>query len=137
VRRWLRSSARFGSEVVARLLGLRKNHEARNDALELLPNDTSTRAEAAFSAAQILRFRHGDTSLVETLAPLPRREFRSAGVSPKRGMASPLPRPTIGEVPQGKDSKMLEWKTRILTLMIAFLPFWDRLGEVFDNNWNW
>jgi hypothetical protein len=52
-------------------------------------------------------------------------------------MASPLPRPTIGEVTQGKDSKMLEWKTRILTLMIAFLPFWDRLGEVFDNNWNW
>jgi hypothetical protein len=68
VRRWLRSSARFGSEVVARLLGLRKNHEARNDALELLPNDTSTRAEAAFSAAQILRFRHWDTSRVETLA---------------------------------------------------------------------
>lgn len=32
---------------------------------------------------------------------------------------------------------MLEWKARILTLMIAFLPFWDRLGEVFDNNWNW
>jgi cell wall-associated NlpC family hydrolase len=68
VHRWLRSSARFGSEVVARLLGLRKNHEARNDALELLPNDTSTRAEAAFSAAQILRFRHWDTSRVETLA---------------------------------------------------------------------
>ena len=44
---------------------------------------------------------------------------------------------TIGEVPQGGDSEMLEWKARILMLMIAFLPFLDRIGEVFDNNWNW
>jgi len=48
--------ARFGSEVVARLIGLRKNHEARFDALELIPDDVATRAEAAYSAAQILRF---------------------------------------------------------------------------------
>ena len=52
----LRPPARFGSEVVARLLGLRKNHEAPHDDLELLPSDVATRAEAAFSAAQILRF---------------------------------------------------------------------------------
>ena len=52
-------------------------------------------------------------------------------------MAARPPRPTIGEVLLGKDSEMLEWKARILTLMIAFLPFLDRLGEVFDNNWNW
>src|SRR5829696_3961537 len=39
--------ARFGSEVVARLIGLRKNHEARFDALELIPDDVATRAEAA------------------------------------------------------------------------------------------
>lgn len=58
-------------------------------------------------------------------------------VSPKRGMAAGPPRPTIGEVLQRKDSEMLEWKARILTLMIALLPFMDRLGEVFDNNWNW
>jgi hypothetical protein len=61
----------------------------------------------------------------------------SAGVSPKRGMAAPPPTPTIGEVLQRKDSEMLEWKARILTLMIALLPFLDRIGEVFDNNWNW
>lgn len=61
----------------------------------------------------------------------------SAGVSPKRGMAALPSRPTIGEVLQGGDSEMLEWKARILTLMIAFLPFLDRIGEVFDNNWNW
>jgi cell wall-associated NlpC family hydrolase len=51
-----RPPARFGTEVVARLLGLRKNHEAPQDALERLPSDPATRAEAAYSAAQILRF---------------------------------------------------------------------------------
>ena len=52
-------------------------------------------------------------------------------------MAAQPSGPTIGEVPQGKDSEMLEWKARILTLMIAFLPFLDRIGELVDNNWNW
>lgn len=46
--------ARFGTEVVARLLGLRIDHPASEDSLELLPNDPATRAEAAYSAAQIL-----------------------------------------------------------------------------------
>jgi cell wall-associated NlpC family hydrolase len=45
---------RFGNEVVARLLGLRLNHPAAQDFLELRPQDTATRAEAAYSAAQIL-----------------------------------------------------------------------------------
>jgi cell wall-associated NlpC family hydrolase len=64
----IRPPARFGSEVVARLLGLRKNHEAPNDHLELLPNDDATRAEAAYSAAQILRFRDWQTASVEEAA---------------------------------------------------------------------
>jgi cell wall-associated NlpC family hydrolase len=46
--------ARFGTEVAARLLGLRVDHPAREDAIELLPDDPATRAEAAYSAAQIL-----------------------------------------------------------------------------------
>jgi cell wall-associated NlpC family hydrolase len=45
---------RFGTEVVARLLGLRINHPAAQDFLELRPQDPATRAEAAYSAAQIL-----------------------------------------------------------------------------------
>src|SRR3954447_5591353 len=53
--------SRFGTEAVARLLGLRTNPPAGQDALELLSNDTATRAEAAFSAAQILGF--GDWEL--------------------------------------------------------------------------
>jgi len=47
---------RFGNEVVARLLGLRLNHPAAQDFLELRPQDPATRAEAAYSAAQILGF---------------------------------------------------------------------------------
>ncbi|HVM56969.1 MAG TPA: NlpC/P60 family protein [Gaiellaceae bacterium] len=52
----LKVPARFGTEVVARLLGLRIDHPAAEDGLELLPNDPATRAEAAYSAAQILSF---------------------------------------------------------------------------------
>jgi cell wall-associated NlpC family hydrolase len=47
---------RFGTEVVARLLGLRLNHPAKDDLLERLPADPAPRSEAAYSAAQILRF---------------------------------------------------------------------------------
>jgi cell wall-associated NlpC family hydrolase len=48
--------SRFGTEVVARLLDLRLNHPAAQDFLELRPQDPATRAEAAYSAAQILAF---------------------------------------------------------------------------------
>jgi cell wall-associated NlpC family hydrolase len=63
-----RPPARFGTEAVARLLGLRKNHEARHDHLERLPSDTATRAEAAFSAARILRFTGWELRQVEEAA---------------------------------------------------------------------
>jgi cell wall-associated NlpC family hydrolase len=52
----LKVPRRFGTEVVARLLGLRINHPADQDYLELRPQDVATRAEAAYSAAQILSF---------------------------------------------------------------------------------
>jgi cell wall-associated NlpC family hydrolase len=64
----LRPPSRFGTETVARLLGLRKNHEVPNDDLELLPRDVATRAEAAYSAAQILRIRDRQTASVEEAA---------------------------------------------------------------------
>ena len=44
----------LGTETVARLLGLRTNHPATQDALELLPGQPVTRAEAAFSLAQAM-----------------------------------------------------------------------------------
>jgi len=60
--------SRFGSEVVARMLGLRLNHPASQDSLELLPNDPATRAEAAYSVAQILQFDGWQTESVQALA---------------------------------------------------------------------
>jgi len=52
----IRVPSRFGTEVVARLLGLRIDHPAAEDYLELRPQDPASRAEAAYSAAQILSF---------------------------------------------------------------------------------
>jgi cell wall-associated NlpC family hydrolase len=46
----------FGSEVVARYLGLRYNHPTHEDALELYPWNQITRAEAAHSFAAVLEF---------------------------------------------------------------------------------
>jgi len=58
----LKVPGRFGFEVVARLLGLRINHPAAQDFIELRPQDKATRAEAAYSAAQILGFGPLDDS---------------------------------------------------------------------------
>ena len=64
----LKVPARFGTEVVARLLGLRTNHPANEDSLELLPNDPATRAEAAYSAASVLHFGGWEIAGVQSLA---------------------------------------------------------------------
>jgi cell wall-associated NlpC family hydrolase len=50
----LRPPAYYGTEVVARFLGLRYDHPAGTDQLELFPWDPITRAEAAWSLAQVL-----------------------------------------------------------------------------------
>jgi len=50
----LAPKAGVGTETVARLLGLRFNHPAAEDALELGLNDVATRAEAAYSLARVL-----------------------------------------------------------------------------------
>ncbi|TML72084.1 MAG: hypothetical protein E6G13_06125 [Actinobacteria bacterium] len=60
--------SRFGTEATARLLGLRINHPAAQDSLELLPNETATRAEAAFSGAQVLKFGDWTLPAVQTAA---------------------------------------------------------------------
>jgi cell wall-associated NlpC family hydrolase len=56
---------RYGTETVARLLGLRINHPANQDKLELLPSSPITRAEAAYSIAQLLKFTGEETQWVE------------------------------------------------------------------------
>jgi cell wall-associated NlpC family hydrolase len=45
---------RFGTEVVARLLGLRTDLPVSDDSQELQPSQPATRADAAFSAARVL-----------------------------------------------------------------------------------
>jgi cell wall-associated NlpC family hydrolase len=50
----LRPPSYYGTEVVARYLGLRYDHPAGTDQLELFPWDPITRADAAWSLAQVL-----------------------------------------------------------------------------------
>ena len=51
--------------MVARLLGLRFNHPAAQDGRELMWSDPATRAEAAYSAAQVLRLRGWEGGWIE------------------------------------------------------------------------
>jgi cell wall-associated NlpC family hydrolase len=64
----LAAPSRFGTETVARLLGLRTNHPAKQDDLELLPSDPATRAETAYSVARILRFGGWEEQYVDDAA---------------------------------------------------------------------
>src|SRR6266566_7895684 len=61
----LHPPARFGTEVVARLLGLRTNHPAGQDDLERLPNDPAPRAEAAYSVARLLSVSETEKAQLE------------------------------------------------------------------------
>jgi cell wall-associated NlpC family hydrolase len=85
--------SRFGSEATARLLGLRTNHPAAQDSLELLPSDTATRAETAFSAAKVLQFDGSETESV-------------------RAAAATFVLPSL-----------TEWQTRILNTAFRFIGF--------------
>ena len=60
--------SRFGTEAVARLLGLRTNHPTKQDDLELLPTDPVTRAETAYSVAKMLRFGGWEQQYAEDAA---------------------------------------------------------------------
>jgi cell wall-associated NlpC family hydrolase len=64
----LKPPSYFGTEVVARLLGLRYNHLAADDKLELYPSDRITRAEAAWSLAQTLSLNDWEQSYVDEVA---------------------------------------------------------------------
>jgi len=64
----LRPGSGFGTEVVARLLGLRVDHPAAQDMLEARPTDLASRAEAAYSAARILGFTGYEADYVTKLA---------------------------------------------------------------------
>jgi cell wall-associated NlpC family hydrolase len=63
----LHPGPRFGTEVVARQLGLRFNHDAAHDAQELYPWEPITRAEAAWSLATVLNFDGSQQTYVRVL----------------------------------------------------------------------
>lgn len=64
----LKPPANTGTETVARMLGLRLNHPAADDALELLPTAPATRAEAAYSFARVLALGDADVLSVQQAA---------------------------------------------------------------------
>lgn len=64
----LQPPANTGTEAVARMLGLRLNHPANEDGLELLPSQPATRAEAAWSFAQLLHLDAWGTGAVQQAA---------------------------------------------------------------------
>jgi cell wall-associated NlpC family hydrolase len=57
----LQPPGRAGTEVVARLLGLRLNHPQDREKIELGPEDPISRAETAYSLARVLELRDGET----------------------------------------------------------------------------
>jgi cell wall-associated NlpC family hydrolase len=60
--------ANTGTEAVARMLGLRLNHPAAQDALELRPLQPITRAEAAYSFARLLTLDESTIASVQAAA---------------------------------------------------------------------
>ena len=91
----LNPPSRFGTEAVARLLGLRTNHPAALDAIELSPGQPANHAEAAYSAARILK--------------LSEREDALAGI-PELAAAFVLP-------------ELTPWQKKVLTTAVRFIGY--------------
>jgi cell wall-associated NlpC family hydrolase len=116
----------FSTEVVARLLGLRVDHPAAQDSLELRTTDPATRAEAAYSAARVLGFAgfEGDyvtqlaaTFVLPELAGLQRSVLQTAislvGYPYVWGGTSELPQDPFAtgtQVPGGFDCSGFVWR---------------------------
>jgi cell wall-associated NlpC family hydrolase len=64
----LNPPANTGTEAVARMLGLRLNHPAADDGLELRPLQPVTRAETAYSFAQLLTLDDATKEAVQAAA---------------------------------------------------------------------
>jgi len=118
-----------GSEVVARLLGLRLDHPAGQDDLELLPSQNATRAEAAYSFARVLSLEAGAQQWVQSLAdgltlpsftPWQRQILRTAvsyvGYPYVWGGTSPTTETEFGSTaPGGFDCSGFVWRVYKLT----------------------
>lgn len=111
----------FGSEVVARLLGLRYNHLSADDKLELYPWDRITRAEAAWSFAQTLQLGSWEGDYVREVASrfqLP--TYTAKQLAPLRVAVSKIGMPYVwggetdgpsfGQVHGGYDCSGFAWR---------------------------
>ena len=92
----LEPSKLAGSEVVARLLGLRLNHP--QESLELELTDPVTRSEAAYSVARVLELAHGSTD--------------GYTVAMVKAKAATFTLPTLSD-----------WQRRILTRAVSFIGY--------------
>jgi cell wall-associated NlpC family hydrolase len=114
-----------GTEVVARLLGLRTNHPQTRDAFELRPGDRVTRAETAFSAARTLELEATDAAgalaapaaklalpeLTDWQRRVLQRAVRFVGYPYIWGGSSERPQAPFGvTVPGGFDCSGLAWR---------------------------
>jgi cell wall-associated NlpC family hydrolase len=118
-----------GTEIVARLLNLRYTHPSSQVNLALLPFQSATRAEAAYSFAQVLGFGSDTTQWVQSLADgftLPslttwqRRILTTAvsyiGYPYVWGGTSPTAEAPFGvEAPGGFDCSGFAWRVYKLT----------------------
>jgi cell wall-associated NlpC family hydrolase len=111
----------FGSEVVARLLGLRYNHLSPDDKLELYPTDRITRAEAAWSLAQTLQLGDWEAGNVgEIAAHFQLPAYTARQLAPLRVAVSKIGMPYIwggetdgpsaGQVHGGYDCSGFAWR---------------------------
>jgi cell wall-associated NlpC family hydrolase len=97
----LEPPARFGTEAVARFLGLRTDLPIADDSFELQPQQNATRADAAWSAARVISL--GDETA--TGAPAPGLTPLAAadaggGVNYVQGLATAFALPTLTPLQQ-------------------------------------
>jgi cell wall-associated NlpC family hydrolase len=125
----LEPRADAGTEIVARLLGLRYTHPAGQVNLALLPLQSATRAEAAYSFARVLAIGGATPAWVQTLAdtftlpsltPWQRRILTTAvsyiGYPYVWGGTSPTAEAPFGvEAPGGFDCSGFAWRVYKLT----------------------
>ncbi len=107
----LNPPARFGTEVVARQLGLRFNHPAPDDGDELYPTDAITRAEAAWSFANVLGFDGSQVAYArEVFARYVLPRYTPAQVAALRIAVARVGMPYVwggeADVPQGARSPL-------------------------------
>lgn len=137
----LRPPARFGPEVVARLLGLRTDHPRSQEFLEPAPSSVASRAEAAYSAAKILGWKGWETkyvtSLSATFAPplvsgmqqtVLRQAVALIGYPYVFAGTSERPQTVLGQaVPGGFDCSGLVWRVYKLARYAVGTPLADTL----------